>query len=222
MSENLGFLTVIDQSSSGLTGGYLVLNNVGRPLEFHCTVPICPDRIQQILYGETFQPFLYGEKIAQTLIQRSKLPILSVLTNCVSVLPLQTLVSTPVIYVFDETKSRDVPDDAGASEHVRVQSEMEVSKELNNSLKNFGISNSNLRTWDSSQGELPQIPWISGFETSSWKTSQLGNRLIALPEIEGTDRNDLLANIRERALMIDVLEPFSRIYRALEEAEKAA
>ncbi len=37
----LGFLTVLEHES-GLTGGYLLLNTLGRPLEFHCTAPIKP------------------------------------------------------------------------------------------------------------------------------------------------------------------------------------
>ncbi|MCL2005163.1 MAG: hypothetical protein FWG73_03265 [Planctomycetaceae bacterium] len=217
MSENLGFLTVIDQSSSGLTGGYLVLNKTGRPLEFHCTVPMCPEKIQQILYGDALQPFLYGEKIAQTLIQRSKLPVLAVLTNYVSVLPAQPLVSMPVVYVFDEAKRPALPNDVDAGDGVR-----EISEELNESLKGFGINNANLRTRDAYSDALPQVPWVLGFETEPWKSVRLGNRLIAVPEMQGADWNDLVAKIKELAKTIDVLEPFSRIRLALEEAKNAA
>ena len=64
----LGFLTVLDHPQHGLMGGYLVLNAAGRPLEFHCTAPVKPNRAQQILYGPTLEPFLYGEQIGQALI----------------------------------------------------------------------------------------------------------------------------------------------------------
>lgn len=47
----LGFLTVVEHKQHGLFGGYLVLNQVGRPLEFHCTAPVKPNRAQEILYG---------------------------------------------------------------------------------------------------------------------------------------------------------------------------
>ena len=35
-----GFLTVLSSDEQGLIGGYLVLNQAGRPLEFHCTAPV--------------------------------------------------------------------------------------------------------------------------------------------------------------------------------------
>jgi len=54
----LGFLTVVDHPQYGLFGGYLVLTAAGRPLEFHCTAPIKPNRAQEILYGPTLHAFL--------------------------------------------------------------------------------------------------------------------------------------------------------------------
>ena len=65
----LGFLTVVEHPQYGLFGGYLMLNTAGRPLEFHCTAPIKPNRAQEILYGPTLEAFLYGEQIGQTLDQ---------------------------------------------------------------------------------------------------------------------------------------------------------
>ena len=67
MAENaltqaaIGFLTVVDEPAHGLFGGYLILNPAGRPVEFHCTAPVKPNRAQEILYGTTLKPYLYGE-----------------------------------------------------------------------------------------------------------------------------------------------------------------
>ena len=69
--STLGFLTVVDHQQHGLFGGYLVLNTAGRPMEFHCTAPIKPNRAQQILYGPTLEPFIYGEQIGQTLLEKA-------------------------------------------------------------------------------------------------------------------------------------------------------
>ena len=69
----LGFLTVLEHEQHGLVGGYLILNLAGRPLEFHCTAPVKPNRTQEILYGLTLKPYLYGEQIGQTLLSKSKL-----------------------------------------------------------------------------------------------------------------------------------------------------
>ena len=69
---SLGFLTVVEDGVNALFGGYLLLNRLGRPLEFHCTAPIIPNRAQEILYGPTLRPFLYGEQIGKTLVERAK------------------------------------------------------------------------------------------------------------------------------------------------------
>jgi hypothetical protein len=201
MSENLGFLTVIDQSPGGLTGGFLVLNRSGRPLEFHCTVPFSPGKIQQILYGASFQPFLYGERIAHTLIQRSKLPILSVLTDHAAVLPVQSLISTPIIYAFGGL------------------TKVEISEELSESLRTFGIDNTHLPIEAASPDDMPSMPRVPGFETEHWQTIRIGNRLIAVPE---TGDESFVSEIKRRARTIDLLEPFARIRLALEEAKNAA
>jgi hypothetical protein len=220
MSENLGFLTVIDQSPGGLTGGYLVLNRAGRPLEFHCTVPIAPEKIQQILYGDTLQPFLCGERIAQTLIQRSKLPVLSIFTNHAAVLPVQVLVTIPIIYVFAGLTKPET--DTTLSDDTAVPPVHEIPEELSQSLKEFGIDNTHLRTRSSCLDIMPQIPPVSGFDTEMWQTVRLGNRLIAVPETAETAREQLTEAVKERARTIDLLEPFARIRLALAEARNAA
>ena len=68
---SLGFLTVVDGGDMGCIGGYLVLNMGGRPLEFHCTAPVRANRAQQILYGQSLTPFIYGELIARALIDKA-------------------------------------------------------------------------------------------------------------------------------------------------------
>ena len=47
----LGFLTAIEVPDKGLTGGLLVTNHYGRPLEFQCTTPVRANATQEILYG---------------------------------------------------------------------------------------------------------------------------------------------------------------------------
>ena len=210
MPENLGFLTVVEQPPVGLTGGYLVLNRAGRPLEFHCTAPLAPEKIQKILYGNTLQPFLYGERIAQTLILRSKLPVLSILTDHAAVLPVQPLVPTPVIYVFPEITNLET---AGVQPPFR-----EIPEELNESLKEFGITNTHFRTLTVSSDDMPKVPAVPGFDTCAWQEIHIGNRSIAVPGGEET----LIDEIKYRARTIDLLEPFARIRLALEEARNAA
>ena len=98
--SGLGFLTVVDDPQHGLFGGYLVLNTSGRPLEFHCTAPIKPNRAQQILYGPTLEPYLFGEQIGRTLLGKAKTKPLVVCTDREPVLAVGQYVDVPVALVL--------------------------------------------------------------------------------------------------------------------------
>jgi hypothetical protein len=95
----IGFLTVIEREPHGLFGGYLVLNRAARPLEFHCTAPVKANRAQEILYGPTLRPYLYGEQIGQTLVAKSKLKVPLVLTDVEPALAMRGLVAPSVALV---------------------------------------------------------------------------------------------------------------------------
>jgi len=98
----LGFLTVVQNSQYGLFGGYLILNTAGRPLEFHCTAPIKPNRAQEILYGPTLESFLYGEQIGQTLINQGGINPLLVCTDREPALAAREYMTTPLVLVLDQ------------------------------------------------------------------------------------------------------------------------
>jgi len=93
---SLGFLTVVEHEQHGLFGGYLLLNGNGRPLEFHCTAPIRPNRAQQILYGPTLEPYIYGEQIGQTLVAKSQLEPMVIITDQRPMLAVRELIAPPV------------------------------------------------------------------------------------------------------------------------------
>ncbi len=93
----LGFLTVVESPQHGLFGGLLVLNPSGHPIEFHCTAPVKPSRAQQILYGKTLEPFLYGQQIGQTLLGKSQPKPPVILTDMTSMLALRDSTATPVV-----------------------------------------------------------------------------------------------------------------------------
>ncbi len=96
----IGFLTVLEDSQYGLFGGYLVLNWVGRPLEFHCTAPVKPNRAQEILYGATLEPFLYGEQIGQTLLGQARVKAVAVFTDQEPALAVRQTCPTPTALVL--------------------------------------------------------------------------------------------------------------------------
>jgi len=103
----LGFLTVVEDRQHGLFGGYLLVNTSGKPLEFHCTAPIKPNRAQEILYGPTLLPCLYGEQIGQTLLATAKAEPLAVCTDCQPALALGEYIDVPVVLVLPPKGPRD-------------------------------------------------------------------------------------------------------------------
>ena len=102
----IGFLSVCAHSDFGLFGGYLILNAIGRPMEFHCTAPIKPTRAQEILYGPTLEPYLYGEQIGQTLLQKAKVPAAFVCTDVEPALAVREMVRIPVALIDAQTRPR--------------------------------------------------------------------------------------------------------------------
>lgn len=102
----LGFLTVVTDSDSQLTGGYLLVDASGRPLEFHCTAPVRASRAQEILYGATLEPFLYGEQIAATLVRKPRIKPLVVCTDVAAALSMRSQIEMPALLVSDDTGNR--------------------------------------------------------------------------------------------------------------------
>src|SRR5262249_57589758 len=66
----LGFLTVL-RDTNGYLGGYLVTNRWGRPLEFRLTTAVQPNRVQQVLYGETLESYLCADLIGKALFEKT-------------------------------------------------------------------------------------------------------------------------------------------------------
>lgn len=97
----LGFLTAIEVPERGFIGGLLVTNHFGRPLEFQCTAPLKPNRTQEILYGPTLVPYLLGDLIGRTLIEKVSVKPHLVLTERDDLLTLRDLISIPVACVSD-------------------------------------------------------------------------------------------------------------------------
>ncbi len=95
----LGFLTAIEVPDKGFVGGLLVTNHCGRPLEFQCTVPVKANPTQEILYGPTLAPFILGELIATTLVEKAGVRPLWILTDCQEILELRNHIDRPVAIV---------------------------------------------------------------------------------------------------------------------------
>lgn len=97
---NLGFLTIL-QESNGFLGGYLITNQWGRPLEFRLSTAVQPNRIHQILYGQTLQGYLCGELIGKTLVEKSTAQPQFIVTDKADALHLRPHVAAPVLLLGD-------------------------------------------------------------------------------------------------------------------------
>lgn len=106
----LGFLTVVEHAQHGLLGGYLVLNPSGRPLEFHCTAPVKPNRAQEILYGPTLQPYLCGDLIAHTLVSKAAVTPLALFTDHRPVLAVRQQLQIPCVLLTEECLETPPPE----------------------------------------------------------------------------------------------------------------
>ena len=199
----IGFLTVIDHPQHGLFGGYLVLNLAGRPLEFHCTAPIKPNRAQQILYGPTLESFLYGEQIGFTLLGHAKTSPLVVCTDHEPVLSLRELIDLPVALVLPPGESQEF--DARGSD---AQPKVTLPD-------------------DACQAGKPDAPGVLRVDAPHGRgprliTFEVGRNRLALSQQKSDDRKRFSDRLGEAATSLDLWEPFTRIREAIEEAQQAA
>ena len=92
---NVGCLSVF-QEPGGYVGGYLVTNSWGRPLEFRLTSAVQPNRVQQVLYGDTLPGYVCGELIGKTLIDKTATAVGLVIANNPLALDLRLRLDAPV------------------------------------------------------------------------------------------------------------------------------
>ena len=102
-----GFLTALKDSNHGWFGGYLLVSTLGRPLEFHCTTPVLPNRAQEILYGDSLEPYVLGELIGQSLRAEATQPVTVVLTDRPEMLAISSSTQEPMAFVQHRESSTE-------------------------------------------------------------------------------------------------------------------
>lgn len=100
---SFGFLSVVELPQLGFCGGLLVVSSIGRPVEFHCTAPVKPNRTQQIMYGQTYRSFLYSDQIATALIQKLKAQPTIFVSDSHLLLPLAESLDAPLVLLENES-----------------------------------------------------------------------------------------------------------------------
>lgn len=171
-----GFLTVVEHPGHGFFGGYLVLSDLGRPLEFHCSTPILPTQAQRILYGSTLRSYLLGEIIGQTLVRKAQLPVLAVLTDLEDMLSLGLVWEGVLAWVTCEpeaTSSTNIPMFASSC-----------------------VSDDTDRLAEAGSPSLEMMGFrLRGSETCSWEPKQL--RAALAPLVSHVELTEPFERIRE-------------------------
>ncbi len=193
----IGFVTITRDAEHGLFGGYLVLNKVGRPLEFHCTAPVRPNRAQEILYGPTLEPYLCGERIGPALLGKSKSMPVVVFTDVQSAMAMRQFVSTPLMLVLAGPS-------LGGPEQPSV-----------------GIETDSSASWrvDRRLDAVASVPRSVG---KGLHYLELGGYRLAFAEDHPHDREAVRDHWPQFADQIDLEEPFGRIREAIDEARQSA
>jgi hypothetical protein len=192
-SPAFGFLTVVEYPEHGLVGGYLVLNQSGRPLEFHCTAPIKPNRAQQILYGPTLESYLFGEQIGRALLSKSSVEPVVIWTDREQALAVREFVDVPVGLVMPANTGTGAGDDGvvAGEESRPVPASSPTAPAI---------------------GHAPPVTVPAVF--------RLGRNRLAVSPLAAADRESIADRLGDLAETFDLAEPFERIREAIEEARR--
>lgn len=105
----IGYYTVCEDERTGWTGGLLILNSAGRPLEFQCTLPVRPSKAHEILFGPTLQSHLIGDVIGPLLVQKCRTPISLLCCDQPESLAVQSRVDAAVALVAQAAEDSEGP-----------------------------------------------------------------------------------------------------------------
>ncbi len=103
----IGYFTVVDDPRTGWTGGLLVLDRAGRPLEFQCTLPVRPTRAHELLFGPTLRSHLVAQVIGKLLISKCRTPLSLICCDLPEGLKLESFTKSPVALVLEAAQADD-------------------------------------------------------------------------------------------------------------------
>ncbi len=229
-SKHIGFLTAVGDYAHGVIGGLLVLDLVGRPLEYHCTEPFRPNRVQEILFGSSLDGFVWGEQIAVALVSRSKVELTAVLTNTPKMLPAAEKLQAPLGLVLSHIQRNGTSETGDERFAVWEKNDDQLKKEVDSQRAESGAdfqgnvaqSGNDLFFYPS----LSSLPPVPGVDYSLWREYVRGQNKIALKtsssQATESDVEVGIGNIEPFLKSIDSVEPFERIRLAIDEAKKAS
>lgn len=195
----LGYLAFVECTSNVFVGGYLLVNDTGRPVEFHCTAPVCPSRTQQILFGATLRATLFCEQIGAALLKQAKRRPCLLLTDEIDTAGIRTQFDYPMAII-------DKEDLAGDSTEALTATSADESPSASDSLTSSGHS------FDASDSATLRRSW--SFEFGGYSLTTVADY--------AADQDAVRATLRSLSQGFDLAEPFERIRTAIQEAQRAA
>ncbi|MEZ6093731.1 MAG: hypothetical protein R3C03_05775 [Pirellulaceae bacterium] len=106
--RHIAFLSATAFEGLGISGGALIVNGVGRPIEFHCSTPVAANRTQEILFGATLDAFLYCEQVGQALLSEMKTQPDLIVVNQVQLAELPGFTSIPVVLLSNDLSKNEL------------------------------------------------------------------------------------------------------------------
>ncbi len=227
----VGFLTAVEDEAGTVFGGFLILNAFGRPLEFHCTAPVTPTRAQQILYGPTLKPFLYGEYLGGALLAKAQMRPALVCTDQPATLAAQHVTDLPVVLVAASTLQEEAIGEAHfpteANRHGSVSCNhtcgtmpewptMRSAGSLPNMLaeKTAAIQSAGATLPKRATGSAARMPLLARFSVGGYDLAVHGK----YPAMQA----QVTEPLEQLCETMDLVEPFQRIREAIAEARRAA
>jgi hypothetical protein len=217
----LGFLTAIEVPERGYVGGLLVTNHFGRPLEFQCTAPLKPNRTQEILYGPTLVPYLLGDLIGRTLLEKVGVKPHLVLTERQELLGLRELVEIPVACVDDLPANAQIAPPAGET---TASTEPEPARTPTESLPTeepIEVVQPTVQSIDSTLVEAAAAPGPGIEATVSDAPTKIADSLeqqlprVGTPGHEvGRSNNTLLSDVEENSTVVQLGRQVLRFHAA--------
>ena len=124
-----GFITIVDVPELGHAGGLLVLSPDGRPIEFHCTPPVAENKTQKILYGQTYQGFLFCDQIGAALVEKSRSKPELLITDRSELMPMSRSRSTPIVRLCQQIEASSQSESVPPMQSVTSKNEFDVNGE---------------------------------------------------------------------------------------------
>jgi hypothetical protein len=108
-AATIAYYTVVDDERTGWTGGLLLLNSSGRPLEFQCTLPVRPTRAHEILFGPTLRDYLIGDVMAPLLVGKCRAKASLLCCDQPEALRIRSSVRFPVALLVEAAEYEEGP-----------------------------------------------------------------------------------------------------------------